>query len=48
MVVVGGRVVVVGVLHRIYTGRKIKMKKKKKKKKEIMMMKGERSREESM
>ena len=47
MVVVGGRVVVVGVLHRIYTGRKIKMKKKKKKE-EIMMMKGERSREESM
>ena len=46
MVVVGGRVVVVGVLHRIYTGRKIKMKKKKKE--EIMMMKGERSREESM
>ena len=39
--------VVVGVLHRIYTGRKIKMKKKKKKE-EIMMMKGERSREESM
>jgi hypothetical protein len=47
LVVVGGRVVVVGVLHRIYTGRKIKMKKKKKKE-EIMMMKGERSREESM
>ena len=47
MVVVGGRVVVVGVLHRIYTGRKIKMNKKKKKE-EIMMMKGERSREESM
>lgn len=47
MVVVGGRVVAVGVLHRIYTGGKIKMKKKKKEE-EIMMMKGERSREESM